>query len=430
MYCKLSNSKCIKTNDINENDTEHCMFNTLTKRCRKIKEKTSVSSSSSSVSVFNFDMEIQNRKMELEKNNIFNNTNFVVDPDTFEISSPSLKNMDVVCSSNQEEFFRNCFVQMGSGSFGVFYSPVINKKFGIRKLIISNNNQDALDNELSLLRFFRQKYEQFPFVVHMYGWMDYDNVRYIILEHKDKDLETLLLDLSSKNDDITNIFINIYKILVVQLKYFSFEDYDIYHQDLHCGNVLIKEYDEPIHIKWWYGLDIYTKYVPYIHDFDLSGTRSGKTIINNIRNGYTILNDSWENLFQLPDIRVNPNYYEYCYDTYQIFNSMVHNTIHANIIDYTISIDLVEIFHTLFNKKIKNNNFKKYINISLKNISNKNKIYKKNTNIEYKLNFVKSYLNHPKLVYKTPILHYSQLNPLYENIDDICELYDVDNINI
>jgi len=423
-YCKLKPDKtrCIKTNNIDENDMIHCDYNVLTNQCRKKISNTK------KISSILFDQDIINRKQELDNNILFNNTTFVVDPDTYEIQSPILKNPDISCSSNQEEFFRNCFKQMGQGSIGVFYSPEINKQFGIRKLEINIESKDALENEISLLRFFRQNFDEFPFVAQMYGWMDYDNRRYIILEHKDTDLNNMLEELSTNNVDITDEFLTIFSIIVIQLFYFT--KYNIYHQDLHTGNVLIKKYDSPVHITWG-GLNVYTKYVPFIHDFDYAGVR-GTSIIQNINNTDTVQNQYWlDTYYKLPDIESNPNYYLNCYDVYQIFNSMVYSTItEKNKLnnEYNISIDLVYIFNKLFKINISNNNFKKYIIISRFD-KNNYKIINKNNNVEYKMNLhVENFLTNMKNI-NTPILFYSQLNPFYNKINELCDVYNIFNIH-
>jgi hypothetical protein len=368
----------------------------------------------------------------LNNNVIFNNTNFVVDPDTFEIQSPLLKNLDVVCPINRVELFRNCFKKLGQGAFGVFYSPDINQQFGIRKLEINIMNKDSLENEISLLRFFRQNYNEFPFVAHMYGWMNYDYHSYIILEHKDTDLKYLLKKSSKNNDDITDIFINIYKIIVAQLKVFT--KYNIYHQDLHAGNILIKIYDTPVHITW-NGLNIYTQYVPFIHDFDYSGVR-GTSIIQNINNTDTVQNQYWEQVYLLPKVQNSISYYFNCYDTYQIFNSMVHYCIvKKSKKTYNISIDLVNIFSNIFNINITDNDFSSLIIISLFD-NDDFKIINKKNNVEYKMilntiNFVnlKKNKKNKKNAKKTPILWYTQLNPLFEQINILNDVYDINNIN-
>jgi hypothetical protein len=377
-----------------------------------------------------FDQDIINRKQELDNNILFNNTTFIVDPDTFEIQSPSLKNLDISCSSNQEEFFRNCFKQLGQGATGVFYSSEINKQFGIRKLEINVESKDALENEISLLRFFRQNFDEFPFVAHMYGWMDnndtLNNERYIILEHKDTDLKKVLQKLSKYNDDITDEFLNIYSIILVQL--FFFAKYNIYHQDLHAANILIKKYDSPVHITW-NGLDIHTKYVPFIHDFDYAGVR-GKSKIKNINNNNTVKNKYWESIFSLRNVSHDVNYYKKAYDTYQLFHSMIHNTLvyvgndGINSV-YEISLDLTKLFNKM-GHVITDNDFSSYILMSIFN-SDKYKIINKSDNsIEYKMKLnVVSYFMNNKLIIKTPILHYTQLNPLFKDVSMLIDIYSI-----
>jgi hypothetical protein len=373
------------------------------------------------------DEEFEIRKNELNSNRIFNDTDFVVDSDTYEIQSPLLKNPDVVCSSEQKEFFRNCFSEMGKGAAGVFYSPEINKHFGIRKLQFSQKKIVSLQNEISLLRFFRQHIDKFPFVAHMYGWSVYYDNCYIIVEHKDTDLKQLLQESSKNNDDITDVFLNIFKIIVAQLKVFSF--FKIYHQDLHVGNVLIKEYDSPVHITWG-GLNVYTKYVPFIHDFDFAGVR-GKSTIKQIDNTF-VNNNHWLNMFGFTNIiDKSIHYTKKCYDTYQLFNSMIHYTITENDEKSKfISIDLVRISRELFNEDINDNDFTSFIIMSVFNNS-KSKIINKKDNVEYKMVLnVKMYRKNKELLYKTPILFYTQLNPFFEFFDILCEMYDVNNINI
>ena len=373
--------------------------------------------------------EFEIRKNELNSNRIFNDTDFVIESSQLKIETPSLKNKDVVCSSNQEEFFLNCFSVMGKGRAGTFYSPEINKKFGIRKL--STRNMSAVLNEISILKFFREHFDEFPFVAHIYGWTKYiDNV-YIIVEHKDTDLTNVLSKLSKTNDDITDEFMNIFKIIVAQLQVFG--KYNIYHQDLHTGNILIKEYDSPIHITW-NGLDIHTKYVPYIHDFDLVGVR-GETNLKKLNN-VLFNNIYWLEFFFLRMVQEterNLNYYKKCYDTYQIFNSMVHFTISQKDKlnnEYNISIDLVRIFRELFNQEINDNDFTSLIMMSIFNSDNY-KIINKKDNVEYKMVLnVKGCYSNINLLNKTPVIFYSQLNPFFELFDILCEIYDVDNINI
>jgi hypothetical protein len=437
MNCILqSNGRCKKTTG---RDDGNCFYNEKTNRCNKKKSITKRKSKKSKKSLKQNVMYLNDddRLDRLNSNILFNNTEFEINKETYEIKFPNIDTKSGKCKKNETEFFFNCFKELGSGSFGTFYSPLINDYFGIRNVDIDEYSM----NEIKVLTLLRKKFYDFIFCTHMYGWIKYKRNLYIIIEKKHSDIFDYILKNHLKNKtkerksyikSNTKMFINIIQILTLQLK--EFQKYGLYHQDLHQGNVLVLKLNKPINIMFK-GYTFRTDIIPYIHDFDYTGIRDKK-----LQKIYKLTNKKWENTYDMINIK-NESYLYDCYDIFEIYNNLMELFILKKNNTFYFLLDFEYIINTLFNdiylEYIYVNGDGRYITYKNKNI-----VIEKDAIKEYSVNIInyniKSkkeeflpslQISHKKGCSKNNIvINYSTLNANYKNIDKVCEMYSLNNL--
>jgi len=445
------NGRCKKTNG---KDDGNCLFNKQTNRCNRKSKSKPIRKSTKKIRKSKSTKKIRKSKSKsikpirkskpkqylddktrlelLQSNILFDNTEFIVNPKTFEIEYPNVITNKKKCKTKDTEYFLNCFHKIGSGSFATFYSRKINDYFGIRKVSIDKYSF----NEIKVLTLLRNHFYDFIFCTHMYGWIKYKNHLYIILEQKHSDFYNYIETLHNKNINKelkeiipynTNMFLTTMQIISLQLK--EFNKYGLYHQDLHQSNLLLLKTDTPINIKFK-GYTFKTDIIPYIHDFDYTGIRDKKKQTNNINN------IKWEDMYETYNKKV---YLYTCYDMFEIYNSLMELFILEKNNTFYFLLDFEYIVNNLFtyindtyvycngngryikykNKKINIHFYRKENKI---NIINYDIITKKEKQIKLQI--------YHKNGYKTNniVISYSTLNTMYENINEIEKMYSPKNI--